>query len=75
MTNPIALFGDTLPWVTLATLGFYLLTIVYLVFTAVLYFHWQQYSINTSISKTTALLYLCSTLPLIVILGVSTWLL
>jgi len=74
MPNPLNSLTNALPWETLSILGFYLMAIVYLIFTAILYFHWQQYSTNSAVSKTTALLYLSATLPLISIMGFSAWL-
>jgi hypothetical protein len=63
----------SIPFHTLATFGFYTATGVYLIFTTVLYFHWHEYSIDSSVSKITALTYLFTTLPLITILGVATF--
>ncbi|HMO78127.1 MAG TPA: hypothetical protein PKA42_03395 [Candidatus Paceibacterota bacterium] len=74
MLSPLSNFSNTLPWETLLVLGFYLIAILYIVFSAILYFHWQQYSMNAAVSKTTAILYLSTTLPLIIMMGLSTWL-
>lgn len=59
----------TLPTHTLITLGFYGITGLYAVFTLILYYHWQQYSVDATVSRITWLLYLITTAPLIVALG------
>lgn len=70
--EPLFETAVTIPFHTLVTLGFYCATGVYLIFTTVLYFHWNQYSTDSGVSRITALVYLFTTLPLITILGVTT---
>lgn len=74
MPNPLSSITNALPLDSLLVLGFYLMAIVYIIFSAILYFHWEQYSTNKAVSKTTAILYLGSSLPLITIIGISAWL-
>lgn len=50
---------------TLATLGFYLIAAVYIVFTAIMYYHWNAYSTNKTVNGITLLLYLVTTIPLL----------
>lgn len=71
--EPLMQTAITIPFHTLVTFGFYLATGVYLIFTTILYFHWHEYSIDSGVSRITALAYLFTTLPLITILGVSTF--
>ncbi len=49
----------------LIQLGFYLIIALYAVFSIVLYYHWNEYSVSATISKITSILYLGLTLPLI----------
>ncbi len=49
----------------LIQLGFYLIIALYAVFSIVLYYHWNEYSVSATISKITFILYLGLTLPLI----------
>lgn len=49
---------------TLATLGFYLIAAVYIVFSAIMYYHWSAYSTNKSVNSITLTLYLATTIPL-----------
>lgn len=70
--EPIFQTALTLPVHTLVTFGFYGATGIYLIFTIILYFHWNEYSIDTGVSHITAFAYALTTLPLITILGVAT---
>jgi hypothetical protein len=63
---------STLPLDTIISLGFFGASALYIVFTTILYYHWDEYSINDTVTKTTMVLYLFTTLPLIVVLGIVT---
>lgn len=65
-------FAVDLPIHSVATLGFYFTLIIYIIFTAILYYHWKEYSAENSISKITTIAYLATTLPLVAAMGLST---
>lgn len=50
-------------------LTFYAVAAIYLVFTAVIYYHWQQYSTNARVNWITGVAYLSTTLPLMLIMS------
>jgi hypothetical protein len=51
-------------------IGFYLIAIVYAIFTAVLFYHWQSYSISKVVTLQTYLAYALCSLPLFAIMAV-----
>lgn len=53
-------------------LGFYLLALVYTVFSFVMYYHWQTYSIDPKVTRLTLWSYLVTTLPILILLGILT---
>ena len=53
----------------LITLGFYFIMALYVVYTLVFYYHWQEYSVDAKVSRVTWVLYLVTTAPLMVALG------
>jgi len=55
----------------LAKLAFYLLVIAYAIFTAILYYHWQNYSMSQAVTRSTYLAFFVITLPLLIIMSVS----
>lgn len=59
----------TLPLDTIAHVAFYLLVIVYVVFTIILYYHWENYSVDKRATLQTYLAYFIVTIPLIAIMG------
>lgn len=61
-----------LPLKTFISLGFYLMMIFYIIFTAILYYHWNNYSVDPGVTKITYIFYLIITVPLITILGIIT---
>ncbi|MCB9810783.1 MAG: hypothetical protein H6779_01220 [Candidatus Nomurabacteria bacterium] len=61
----------TLPLHTIITTSFYLVLITYIVFTAILYYHWNEYSVEPTVTRTTYVFYFASTLPLILILSIT----
>ncbi len=60
-----------LPLAALAQGTLYILLIVYVIFTVVMYYHWQNYSMNKSVTAQTYIAYFITTLPLLAILGLS----
>ncbi|MBP9836786.1 MAG: hypothetical protein KBC78_03050 [Candidatus Pacebacteria bacterium] len=51
-------------------IGFYLLLMFYIVFTAVLYYHWREYSVDEKVTRITLIFYFSTTLPLLGIMGI-----
>ena len=64
MESGVPLTSVTFELGTLATLGFYHIAAVYIVFSAIMYFHWNAYSTNKSVNSITLILYLSTTIPL-----------
>ena len=60
-----------LPLRTIVTLTFYLLVIVYIIFTTIFYYHWHSYSMSRSATITTYFAYFTISLPLISFMGLS----
>ncbi len=56
---------------TFAVFAFYLITIAYLIFTIIFYYHWQNYSMSTATSVQTYLAYFLISLPLLALMGLS----
>jgi len=50
---------------TMAKLGFYLIAAIYIIFSAIMYYHWNEYSGNAKVSRLTLITYLSTTVPLI----------
>lgn len=63
----------SLPLHKIFTLGFYLMAAVYIIFTIIMYYHWNEYGIDEAVTKTTLITYLVTTVPLIIILGLMTF--
>ena len=62
---------NSIPQISDGTLMvFYLVTAIYIIFTAILYYHWKQYSTDAKVGWITGVVYLCTTLPLVIIMGV-----
>jgi len=57
---------------TLLLFGFYLITLLYVIFTAILYFHWMQYALNERVRGLSLILYFGTTIPLISTIGLIT---
>lgn len=60
---------DPIPLSTILTVIFYILLLVYVIFTTVLYYHWNNYSADKTANTITYGLYFAVTIPLILILG------
>jgi len=54
---------------SLTLLVFYFAAIVYLIFSMIMYYHWNEYSPDNRVSKMTLVVYLITTLPFIIGLG------
>ncbi|PIW97045.1 hypothetical protein COZ82_01715 [Candidatus Kaiserbacteria bacterium CG_4_8_14_3_um_filter_38_9] len=52
----------------IAKLAFYLTVTIYAIFSGVLFYHWENYSTNNSVTKITYLTFLVITLPLLFIM-------
>ncbi|MEK7638718.1 MAG: hypothetical protein AAB388_01015 [Patescibacteria group bacterium] len=59
-----------IPVSTLVELVFYVVVGIYAIFSAILYFHWQQYASNAKVTGLTLGIYLATTVPLIILMGV-----
>ena len=59
----------SLPLATIAHVAFYLLVIVYVIFTIIFYYHWENYSVDKRATLQTYLAYFIITIPLIAIMG------
>lgn len=63
---------STIPVHTFITLGFYVAAAIYLMFSIIMYYHWNEYSTDKAVSRITTIIYLATTIPLVIILGVMT---
>lgn len=61
----------TLPLAAIAQVSLYVLLIIYIIFTVVLYYHWQNYSMSKVVTGQTYVAYFITTIPLLAILGLS----
>jgi heme/copper-type cytochrome/quinol oxidase subunit 2 len=61
-----------LPLAALAQVLFYVLLLIYIIFTVILYYHWQNYSMSKAVTAQTYIAYFVTTIPLLLILGLST---
>ncbi|MCA9367902.1 hypothetical protein KC887_06615 [Candidatus Kaiserbacteria bacterium] len=51
-------------------LAFLFLAAFYIIFSGILYYHWQQYGTDKSVTWFTLLAYIATTVPLMIALGV-----
>ena len=65
--NPVDLDIAILPFLKI---GFYLILMFYIVFTAILYYHWNEYSMDEKVTRITMIFYLSTTLPLLAFMGI-----
>jgi len=49
---------------------FYAVVAIYVIFTAIMYYHWQQYGTNVKVTWITGVTYLATTLPLVLIMSI-----
>jgi hypothetical protein len=61
--------ASILPIHDIGLLAFYVICLVYISLTIVLYYHWSQYSVDLKITTITFVLYGLTTIPLILALG------
>lgn len=59
----------SLPIGSIIDLGFLIIVAIYIIFSAILYYHWQEYSVDAKITKLTLTSYFTITIPLILLLG------
>lgn len=60
---------STIPIETALTLGFYAVLFFYVIFTAVFYYHWSNYSTNAFVTSTTYIVYVSTTIPLLILIA------
>ncbi len=48
---------------------FYVLVLIYIIYIAILYYHWQSFSIDMKVSGFTMALYFAGSVPLIITMG------
>jgi len=53
--------------------GFFLVLILYTIFSIVLHYHWHKYNINNQITNMTLTFYFIFTVPLVLSLGLITF--
>ncbi len=65
--------GDmiSIPWDALFTLSFYVLVIIYFCYTAVLYYHFNNYSMDDRASTLTYIAFFVVTAPLFAIMALA----
>ncbi len=71
-TDSLAL--ASLPIETITSFGFYGIAGIFAIFSAILYYHWNAYSTDAGVTRLTLILYFSTTIPLLIIMGVMTWL-
>ncbi len=52
------------------SLGFYLMLLFYIIFSAIFHYHWKEYATEETVTRTTLTLYCSTTVPLLLILGI-----
>ena len=70
-TLPDIAILPTLPMGDLVTLLFYAVAIGYLIFTGVLYYHWNAYASDAKVIALTYLVYFALTIPILATMGTS----
>lgn len=65
MESPIPTFDLT----TILLFVFYILLIGYVIFSVILYYHWQSYSVNARVALQTYYAFFAITIPLVVIMA------
>jgi len=58
-----------IPLSLVTQLGFYFVLGIYAVFTAILYYHWQSYGTDAKVTSLTYIVYLATTVPLLIVMG------
>ena len=60
-----------LPIKTIVTVGFYLFAIIYIVYSVIFYYHWQNYSMSKAATTASYIAYFSLTLSLLALMGIS----
>ena len=61
--------GANMSFSTVAQIFFLFVLGAYVIYTAVLYYHWQSYGTDKRVTALTLIIYLASTLPLLLVMG------
>lgn len=61
---------EVIPLNTVVELVFYVALGIYAIFTAILYFHWNAYSVEPVVNKITTITYLLTTVPLLIVMSI-----
>lgn len=64
----------TIPWHAIAVILYYLCISGYAIFTGILYYHWQNYSMDNRASLHTYVAYFLISIPLIITMSISVYL-
>lgn len=67
-SSPIFLEFTQLPLETVVMLAFYLVLGAYAIFSAILYYHWNNYGFDIKVTSLTLIVYFVTTLPLLLIM-------
>ena len=63
----------TLPLEDMLVLIALIITAVYVIFTAILHYHWKNYATDDNVHKTTLTLYFATTMPLLIVMWIIAW--
>lgn len=63
---------QSFPLYNLLSLGFFLTLGMYALFSFIMYYHWNEYSVEPKMTDITLAVYLISTLPPLFIIGIMT---
>ena len=69
MQDSTTLFEAAVSLHTILLLSLYLIAGAYVIFSAVLYYHWQTYSTDIRVTKITLVAFFASTFPLLLIMA------
>lgn len=58
-----------LPYEAVTLLGFYGVTAAYCIFSAILYYHWNEYGTDARVTRLTLISYFAITIPLLLVMG------
>lgn len=65
----------TLPLSDLAQVSFLVTLLIVIIFSIILYYHWEQYAISKQVKNITYIAYSVITIPLISLMGILTFIL
>ena len=63
----------SLPLNTVVSLALLIILGAYTIFSAVLYYHWKEYSSDSKMTGLTLILYFGTTIPLLIVMGIMTY--